>query len=189
MADLVTIPLYLRSLLEITPGTALPETKEEVLRGLVRTHESEPTNQEIFHQRLLDEQQRYLTALAVAAQKLGSPTLPEAEAKRVIGSVNRTIIEEGLTASPLGAPQVLDVLVASHSLVRDAGGTFSFQHQQIQEWYASLEFDVVLHGVVDQLSMTFAMERLNDPNWGEVVMFACERRGWWLAPDAAFRRI
>src|SRR4051812_24914941 len=74
LADLDTIPLYLRSLLEITPGATLPETKEEVLRGLVRTHESEPTNQEIFHQRLLDEQQRYLTALAVAAQKLGSPT-------------------------------------------------------------------------------------------------------------------
>jgi hypothetical protein len=37
--------------------------------------------------------------------------------------------------------------------------------------------------------MTFAMERLNDPNSGEVVMFACERRGWWLALDAAFRRI
>ena len=187
LADLVTIPLYLRSLLESTTGTALPETKEEVLRGMVHTHESEPANQEIFHQRLLDEQQRYLTALAVTAQKLGTPNIPEGDARRAIGSINRSLIEEGITASPLAVPQVLDVLVASHLLVRDAGGTFSFQHQQIQEWYASIEFEEALDGLSNQLSMThpFAVERLNDPNWGEVVMFACERMARRDAKGAA----
>lgn len=115
LADLVTVPLYLRALLEIAPETVLPETKEEVLRGLIRTHESQLINREIFHQRLLGEQKRYLTALVVKAQKLGSPTLPEAVAKQVVGAANVAIKEEGLGASPLDALKVLDVLVVSHT--------------------------------------------------------------------------
>jgi hypothetical protein len=53
LRDLVSIPLYLRSLLEASVTGKLPETKEEVLRRMIEAHESDPANAELFHRELM----------------------------------------------------------------------------------------------------------------------------------------
>src|SRR3546814_17644214 len=71
LRDLVTVPLYLRSLLEISTSGALPDTKEEVLRLMVRAHEADPANADLFHRVLMGEQQGFLTEIALVAKEFG----------------------------------------------------------------------------------------------------------------------
>ena len=65
--ELISIPLYLNALLASTPGTALPQTKEEVLNTFVTQHEHAPEKAEILHNALLGFHKAILIGLAVEA--------------------------------------------------------------------------------------------------------------------------
>ena len=74
---------------------------------------------------------------------------------------------------------VLDLLVNHHVLIRigEAGG-ISFQHQQIQEWYGSLEVEYVMaSSATGNLGarQRLRIDILNEPAWEESILFACER--------------
>ncbi|MBY5700169.1 NACHT domain-containing protein [Rhizobium leguminosarum] len=176
LRELVSIPLYLRSILEASPTGRLPDTKEEILRSLVGVHEHSPANAELFHRELLGLQDRYLAALATKAQETGRAALKQGDARSVVGAVNRTLVEEGETTSPPSAQHVLGTLVAAHSLVFDSE-TYAFQHQQILEWFASRDLEDELRKASGKLTFDqpVVSQRLNEAGWGETILFACER--------------
>ncbi|UWM79478.1 hypothetical protein N1937_30210 (plasmid) [Rhizobium sp. WSM4643] len=176
LRELVSIPLYLRSLLAISDAGKLPETKEEVLRRMVDAHEAEPANADLFNRELLGFQRRYLSALATSAQRAERATLPTKNARSLIAAVNRSLIEEGETSASPSAQDVLSKLVDAHSLVQNEE-LFGFQHQQILEWFASLDLEIVLRASKDGLALDHPVvtECLNEAAWSEPILFASER--------------
>jgi hypothetical protein len=177
LKDLVTIPLYLTALLKVSPDGNLPETREEVLRRFVAEHENDPARADALQTQLYGNQRRYLTGLAVEAHAQANTTLNSITAQQAIGKVNIDLVSTFLVQTPPNPISVIDVLVSAHALERDATGNISFQHQQFQEWYASQHFEQELRSVSVPLSLThpLAVARLDDPNWGEAILFACER--------------
>lgn len=177
LSDLVSVPLYLWSLLDITDGGALPANKEELLRRMVAAHEADPARAELFHRELADHHQGYLRALASAAQRAEATSLTEEAALKVVGEVNVRLRDAGLVATPPNAAAVLDTLVAAHVLVRDGGPVYAFQHQQIQEWFASLDLEDELSDATGALTFQHPLVsgKLDDYFWGEAFLFACER--------------
>src|SRR5690606_5088253 len=113
LGDFVSIPLYLRALME-TDSDVLPETKQELIGGFIGTHENHPANAEMFRSRLHGEHRTYLVAIAVAAQETGTPALSESDAIRAIGAVTRRLVDDGVVPAGPAARQVLDILVAAH---------------------------------------------------------------------------
>ncbi|MFN3133928.1 NACHT domain-containing protein [Roseibium sp.] len=175
--ELVTIPLYLRALMEVSTSGKLPETKEEVLNGMVEAHEAVPANAELFHRELSGDHRTYLVALAVAAQKSGSPTMSDNHARAAVTDAAKELLSAGLIGTVPNPVAVLDALVGSHLLVRDEGPLYAFQHQQLQEWFTSFDLEMRFLDAADDLCFEhpLVVEVLNDRGWGEVVLFACER--------------
>ena len=176
LTDLVGIPLYLTALLKISPDGNLPGTKEGVLRRFVEEHECAPAKADALQTQLFGNQLRYLTGLAVEAHAQANTALNAVLAQQAVGKVNVDLVNTYVIQTPPNPASVIDILVSTHALERDAAGNVSFQHQQFQEWYASHQFEQELRNA-GPLSLThpLALVRLNDPNWGEAILFACER--------------
>lgn len=177
LRDLVTIPLYLRALMETTTSGNLPETKEEVLRRMVEAHEAVPVNKELFHRELHDAQYSFLTAIAASAQLSGTPTVPDRDARSATKRASEKLVSDGQISIAPNPLQVLDILVASHLLIRQDGQVYAFQHQQLQEWFASFDLEAGLIAASDELTFEHPLTTtaLDDRSWTEVVLFACER--------------
>jgi len=82
--ELVTIPLYLTSLLSLPENTPSPTTKEEVLRHFVSAHETDASRAEALRAALQGLQQDYLDGLAVFATRTANTALAESDARRSI---------------------------------------------------------------------------------------------------------
>lgn len=177
LSELVSVPLYLWSLLDISDGGVLPADKEDLLRRMVAAHEVDAAQAELFHREFADRQQDYLRALASAAQHAETTSLKEDAAQRVVGAINVRLRDAGLVATPHNAAAVLDILVAAHVLVRDGGPVYAFQHQQIQEWYASLDLEDEIRAAAGTLSLQHPLVsgKLDHYFWGEAFLFACQR--------------
>jgi hypothetical protein len=178
LRDLVTVPLYLSVLLRISQGGHLPDTKEQILRRFVEEHESDPVRAEALDRALLGNATYYLRALAVDAQVSSNTSISSTSALQTVGQVNQSLTSTYVVQNPPNPRDVLDVLVSTHALTTDAGGSYSFQHQQFQEWYASFEIEDRLQTQrAEPLTLTdpLVVERLNDRTWEEAILFACER--------------
>jgi hypothetical protein len=176
--DLVAIPLYLTALLRSTPGTRFPQTKEEVLRLFVTQHEEEPEKAAILQKELLGFHGDMLTGLGVEANRLANTVLSDTSANRVIANVGAQLAAAGQFTNPPQPTTTIEVLVGSHLLIRASSGTISFQHQQFQEWYASLDVGRIMREAAngDAVARTrLRIDILNWPAWQESVLFACER--------------
>lgn len=176
--ELVTIPLYLTTLLSLPKGTPFPTTKEEVLRHFVTAHENETSRAEALHAIVQDFQQDYLNGLAVLATRMMGTAVTDSDARTAISDTATLLADnKQITAKP-EPNAVLDVLVSSHMLMR-AGDTpgVSFQHQQFQEWYASHEVERRALAKVDEPKGRAALkaEIFNFPLWEEAILFAVER--------------
>ncbi|MBY5369565.1 hypothetical protein HFO91_21660 [Rhizobium leguminosarum] len=176
LRELVAIPLYLRSLLASSDIGTLPETKEEVLRRMVDAHEAEPANADLFQRELLGFQRRYLSSLATKAQREQRATLNTDDARSAVAAVNRALLAEGETSAPPNAQDVLSRLIDAHSLVQN-DELLGFQHQQILEWFASIDLEIVLRNSDGALTLdhTIVTECLNEAAWTETILFASER--------------
>jgi hypothetical protein len=175
--ELISIPLYLNALLASTPGTALPQTKEEVLNTFITQHENAPEKAAILRNELLGFHKFILIGLAVEANKAASTTLSDADARRAISKVVAALQADHQLTAPLQPTTVLDVLVNTHSLIQGADSV-SFQHQQFQEWYASFEVERMMLDAAQGNADTrraLRIDVLNWPAWEESVLFACER--------------
>lgn len=176
--DLVTIPLYLTALLHSTPGARFPQTKEEVLRLFVSQHEEEPEKAAILRKELLGFHSDVLTGLGVEANRVANTVLSDTSANRVIAEIGAQLAKAGQFTTPPQPTTTIEVLVGSHLLIRASSGGISFQHQQFQEWYASLEVIRNMREAAKGNAITRSRLRtdvLNWPAWEESVLFACER--------------
>jgi hypothetical protein len=180
VAELISIPLYLNALVASTPGSALPDTKEAILNMFIAQHEKTPGKAAVLRRDLLGFHTHFLTGLAEAANRAGTTTLSDEEARTAICSVMTTLQANHQLTSLLQPNDVLDTLVNSHSLVRSGSGSgsVSFQHQQFQEWYASFEVErliqIAASGKPDAWH-SVNTEVFNWVKWEESILFACER--------------
>jgi hypothetical protein len=176
--DLVTIPLYLTALLRSTLDARFPQTKEEVLCLFVTQHEQEPEKAAILQKELLGFHEEMLTGLGVEAKRVANTVLTEASANRVIANVGTQLAVKGQLSTPPQPATAIEVLVSSHLLIRTSSSSISFQHQQFQEWYASLDVGRIMREAANGNAEALAQLRteiLNWPAWEESVLFACER--------------
>jgi hypothetical protein len=176
--DLVTIPLYLTALLRSTPGARFPQTKEEVLRLFVTQHEEEPEKAAILQKELLGFHSDMLTGLGIEANRVANTVLSDTSANRVIAEVGANLAAAGQFTNPPQPTMTIEVLVGSHLLIRASSGGVSFQHQQFQEWYASLDVSRIMREAAngDAIARTrLRADILNWPAWEESILFACER--------------
>jgi hypothetical protein len=176
--ELVTIPLYLTTLLSLLNGQPFPTTKDEILRRFVEAHEERADRAESLKQVTHGFQTDFLNGLAVMATRAANTSIPETSARRSIVETDDWLVADGqLTIKPQPS-DVLDALVSHHVLVRtgDPAG-YSFQHQQFQEWYASSKVERVM---LESVGNANALEKLktdilNNTDWEESILFAVER--------------
>jgi hypothetical protein len=178
--DLVSIPLYLTSLLAHTKGETLPTTKEEILCLFVTEQERKADNTEVLRKTLSGVHTSILTAIAVETTCSASTNLSESRARIAVKRIVDKLIADDQLANAPQPTSVLDVLVSHHLLIQSGAETreLSFQHQQFQEWYASFEVDELMHTAAEgnqQARKKLRTDVLNIPAWEEPILFACER--------------
>jgi hypothetical protein len=178
LRELVSIPLFLTALQQ-APHGAMPDTKEEVLRLFIAANEKSPKNAEALKEGFYGLHPEVLQGLAVEATVAANTAISEARSRSVVAQVeDRLKVAGQITEQPQPAA-VLDLLVSHHTLTWIGGsGGVSFQHEQIQEWYASFEVEQLMRD--SAASKREAHEKLctdvlNWPAWEEAVLFACER--------------
>jgi hypothetical protein len=174
--ELISIPLYLTALLQ-TPYGALPHTKEEVLRLFIAA--TERKNADALREGFYDLHGEVLRGLAVEATVATNTAISEARSRSVVAEVEDQLRRAGqITEQPQPAV-VLDLLVNHHTLMRMGGSDgVSFQHEQIQEWYASFEVEHLMREAASGNPAAQAKLRsdiLDWRKWEEAVLFACER--------------
>lgn len=196
LRELVATPLYLSALLKTTPGSALPQTKEEVLRTFVQQHVSLPERAELLEQELHGFHDDFLGQLGAKANRIASTLIPAAEARRAFVDAGRKLVSQGQLVNAIEPSRVLKVLVGVHLLVQSAGAVdgVQFQHHQFQEWYAAqfVEQLMMKSAAGDQAALaTFRKEVLDRPAWEESILFACERasRSGPTGADAVARTV
>ena len=176
--ELITIPLYLTTLLLLNEKTPFPSTKEEVLRQFVSAHEKSVSHAEALQAVTQGLQRYYLEGIAVFLTRSESTAISENEARSSISATATWLNEKGQITNKPEPGVVLDVLVSNHMLMRtgDTPG-FSFQHQQFQEWYASYLVERQIVCEVDDPKGREALKAkvLNLPVWEEAIFFAVER--------------
>lgn len=176
--ELVTIPLYLTALLLLPEDAPFPTTKEEVLRHFVAMHEGEAGHAEALHAVAQGFQQDYLDGLAVFATGKSNTSIADSNARRSISETETLLAVNGQITIKPQPDAVLNVLVSNHVLMRtgDTPG-YSFQHQQLQEWYASHTVERRIVGAVDDPKEreTLKAKIFNLPAWEEPILFAVER--------------
>jgi hypothetical protein len=179
LRELISIPLYLNALVRHAPGGSLPTTKEELLRLFISEHEQTPENAHIFRDQLQDAQREAITALAVDATAAANTAIKEDRSRRIVSQVSVRLLAEGQIAGPLHPTATIDLLVDHHVLVRSGSErNILFQHQQFQEWFASIEVEhVLLAAAAGDAAMAarLRIDILNVPSWEESILFACER--------------
>jgi hypothetical protein len=177
--QLIATPLYLSALLASGTDGARPTTKEGLLRLFVETHERAPEHAEALNASLLGCHTPVLRALANRMMAT-STTIKEADARRVVTEVMKALRDDGQIAGQLEPLEVLNVLASHHVLTRSGSGnpTFSFQHQQFQEWFGSYEVEELVRrsgGGENPGRERLRSEMLDQPAWEESVLFAAER--------------
>jgi hypothetical protein len=175
--DLARVPFYLQALLQVGDDGALPTTKEGTISLLVEQHEDIPERAEQLRQSMLGQHRRYLGDLAVSMMRARTTALDETAARQSLRITNTNLLMEGLVQNAPEPASILETLVATHVLVHGEGETYSFQHQQFQEWYAAGHVAAMMCGLPKEagIDSTFAQEILNDRMWEEAILFACER--------------
>jgi len=179
LRKLVSIPLYLNALLLSSPDGKLPTTKEAALRLFVRQHDERPENEEALRAVLHGMHHDILTALAIEATHSGNTWLADDRARPVVAAAGRRLKDSGQLEAAPQPGDVLDVLVNHHTLIR-AGrdGGVSFQHQQIQEWFAARYVEALMLSSAagnPEARNELRTKVLNWGKWDESLHFACER--------------
>src|SRR5262249_36761835 len=162
------VPLYLNTLLAYATEGVMPETKEEVLRLFVETHEKSPDKAEALQRDLHGVHRPILAALAVEATSAANTAIEAARAHSVVSTAEEKLVASGQLAGRHQPSAVLDVLVNHNTLVRLGTAGVSFQHQQFQEWHASFEVERLMRaafGGDQQAQNRLREEIINMPAW------------------------
>ncbi len=177
--QLIATPLYLSALLTSGVVGARPNTREALLRLFVEKHERESEHAEALSASLLGCHTPVLRALANRMMTT-STTMNEADARRVVTNAMKVLRDDGQIAGLPEPLEVLNALASHHVLTRSDSGnpTFSFQHQQFQEWFGSYEVEDLMRRSANGEGTArgqLRSEILDQPAWEELVLFAAER--------------
>ncbi len=194
LRELVTIPLYLTTLLSLPKNAPFPSTKEEVLRHFVDIHENTPCHAEVLLAVTEGFQQSYLDGLAVSATQSANTAISDRNARLSISKTATVLVDDGQIATNPQPKCILDVLVNNHVLISAGGSSgYSFQHQQFQEWFASHSVEQRIIAEIDNTNEReiLKQEIFDLPVWEEAILFAVERlsRGGKLEIDACGKGI
>lgn len=121
-----------------------------------------------------------LTELASHLNASGSTTMTDADARRIVMTAIGHLRDQGQISGQFEPLTVLEALTSHHTLMRSGtgNGSIAFQHQQFQEWYASLEVGELMRTSVSGDSGARVQLRGNvfdQPPWEESIFFAVER--------------
>src|SRR5262249_26165815 len=178
--ELIATPLYLSALLSSGSQGSSPTTKEEVLRLFVQRHEQASDHAEALQAMLLGCHAEVLTALGSHLTASASTTMLEADARRIVTTTMAQLRQQGQIAGQPEPLTVLEALTSHHTLMRSgpANGAITFQHQQVQEWFASHEVAELMRasGKGDASArVRLRAAVLDQPAWEESIFFAAER--------------
>ena len=179
------------SLFEADAG--IPSTKIGVLAQVLRLHEQRDEHRNTLQAApIFGRHTDYLKALATEMTHLGAVALPEADARAIVAAVAREFANNG-QIEPVGAPTVLATLTAHHvfELVDYPQTAFRFEHQQLQEYFATLDIHAQLLDLLDDdhdATGRFTADYVNDPAWAEPLRMIAETVFEQTGDDGADKR-
>ncbi|MCI0426596.1 MAG: hypothetical protein L0Z46_01105 [Nitrospiraceae bacterium] len=183
--DLTRTPLILAEVARIfQSGAPIPRTKVGVLAAVMRLVEQADQHRDHLERPpLMSRSGDYLAGLATASTMQGNVTIVEARARSVVHSVSLGLSAGGQIAAVPEPAEVLATLCAHHVLERleHPSVGFRFQHQQFQEFYATVALKRELWSLVDKDdpdgNRRFAREYVNEPVWEEPLRMIAEEIG------------
>lgn len=179
LRDLVAIPLFLTALLDRAIGADLPRSKDEILEGYVGAQARDNARADVLREELEDMTFRYLDALASAMQEEQQVLLEAEQARTIVSKIGQVLLKQGQIGAAPKPGRVLEILSDLHLLERPGDGAMiQFQHQQIQEWFASRDLEEQVRSAAfgDETALTWLRSTvLNWRHWDETVLFAVER--------------
>jgi hypothetical protein len=188
LRDLVAIPLFLTALLERATGAVLPNSKEEILEGYVRAQARDDARAHALREELEGMTFHYLEGLACAMLERQLVLFEAQQARAIISRTAKLLQEQGQIGAMPSPGRALAILSDLHLLEHPANGTMvQFQHQQIQEWFASRHVESMIRLAIgaDDAALTWLRETvLNWRHWDEALLFAVERISASDTPDA-----
>ncbi len=192
LRPLLRTPLLLAAIIQQGSAGDLPTDRESVIAGLVSRAGGPPPRREQLRVALDGQHDAFLQAIADLLMSQGTTVLAESALLPRIGSVAADLRSLHLLAQPLSAQAVLDLLISHHLLVGiGAPGerTVGFQHQLIQEWYASHSVQATIEAQGDG-TVDVALRRLIDlPFWSVTILFAVDRLSRSPAAEARLRTL
>ncbi len=179
LRDLVRTPFFLSAFCETRLAGSTPTTREGLIRGMIVAGEQLPQHAGPLRQALGGQQAKYLSALAIEMLKRQQAELSNDDARRAVNQESTALLEADLVNKPADASVVLETLRDHHCLIEHTGAdpSFRFQHQLINEWYASDEVRrVALLALSDEEARKkLDREILDHAAWTEATLFAAER--------------
>ncbi len=180
LRELATIPMYLSALLSLGARGVGQITKESILSNIVARHEKSPDHSNALELVTNGCHSYYLELVASRLCESSSTAMPEAIARQVTAQGIQNLRDLGQILAGPEPSHILSALTDHHVLVRSDNEPhdISFQHQQIQEWYASFEVSKLIEkGVSGDLCARKRLltEIMDRPIWEEPILFAIER--------------
>ncbi len=176
-------PLFLAEVVELyRSGKNIPTTKMGVLGAVMDAIEQSPEHRVTLGQAPLRGHAReYLRAFSMEMTARGETSIAEVDALKLIGSVSYRLNAAKQIAETHDPREILDELSKRHVLVRAEDGSFRFQHQQFQEFFAAGALRAYLEGLVrakDAIEdRKFLVSYVNEPRWGESLRLLAEDIG------------
>ena len=178
--ELTRTPFILSEVVSLfEAGAEIPSSKIGVLARVLHLQEQRDEHRNALETApIFGQQTDYLKILATEMTHRGAVKLPESDARAVVAAVARDLLDRG-QIEPVAPPMVLATLTAHHILERvDYPQTaFQFEHQQFQEYYATLDVRARLLDLRDDdhdATGRFIADYVNDPAWAEPLRMIAE---------------
>ena len=185
-------PLFLAEVVDLyRSGKDIPPTKMGVLGAVMDAIEQSPEHQLALRQAPLRGHAReYLRAFSMEMTARGETSIVEADGLRLISSASDRLHAAKQIVEMPDPREILDELSKRHVLVRAEDGSFRFQHQQFQEFFAAGGLRAHLDGLVRARDLVedrkFLVSYVNEPRWGESLRLLAEDIGASVGDKAGF---
>ena len=182
--DLTRTPFILAAIVQLAlADTPIPDTATGVFDAVMRLTESSAEHSTQLQMPPLNGRARtFLKELALALTERGETALNDEDACRIVAKVTTGLRDAGQLANPPEPLSILGALTAHHVLefIPGPAAAFRFQHQQLQEWFASTRITERLLNisVADKTALRqFTLDYVNRPIWTEALCLVAEELG------------
>ena len=182
LRELTTTPFILAGVTTLVEsGQPIPRTRIALIRAIAALAEhSEEHAPYLQSPPLRGHASAYLGALASHSTEQGAVLLAEPEARRICMAVSGQLRAAGQISVSPEPSDILAALTSHHLLDRldDPNISYRFQHQQFQEFYATLSLgaeltDVAAHNNPER-TQEFIAHYINHPTWQEPLCMVAE---------------